>query len=340
MMNTWLRWLLFFLLIEEHVYSYENVDSDDMSSLFSRNRTLTTSVEFVSYPHQRIFDGFLELGTFIAGNVDIVKDKLYGMDYDHLDNIQLSAIRDGIFIPKRSHFPKYHLFSSKEANQCIQGKKIYFFGDSYSRQMFLGFVEILLNEPSNDEIKGAAIRENIIDNMALTLQSKLDNDTVVKLALNECRSYKLNDMTCLLHGVENDHDLLNADALLGNVLIHHMTLHKKEINHVSDYLDKLHEFMMWNQKHKISLSWVTGCSYTIDVTADEFTTLSKSHPTVFINTESMKLGKQTKTPVLDVFSLTYACQWENCTSDINHRSRFVNRMKAQMILNNLCTINS
>ena len=41
-------------------------------------------------------------------------------------------------------------------------------------------------------------------------------------------------------------------------------------------------------------------------------------------------------PFLDFFELTRACMWDNCTSDGGHRSRFVNRMKAQMLVNMLC----
>jgi len=43
-------------------------------------------------------------------------------------------------------------------------------------------------------------------------------------------------------------------------------------------------------------------------------------------------------PFLDVYELTRACRWENCSYDKAHRSRFVNRWKAQMLLNTLCEV--
>lgn len=43
-----------------------------------------------------------------------------------------------------------------------------------------------------------------------------------------------------------------------------------------------------------------------------------------------------KVSFLDVFQLTHSCFFENCTSDGGHRSRFVNRWKAQLLLNSLC----
>ena len=39
---------------------------------------------------------------------------------------------------------------------------------------------------------------------------------------------------------------------------------------------------------------------------------------------------------LDYFQVTHSCFFDNCTSDGGHRSRFVNRWKAQLLLNTLC----
>ena len=41
-------------------------------------------------------------------------------------------------------------------------------------------------------------------------------------------------------------------------------------------------------------------------------------------------------PYLDVFQLTNSCNMENCSYDGGHRSRYVNRWKAQLLLNTLC----
>jgi hypothetical protein len=40
---------------------------------------------------------------------------------------------------------------------------------------------------------------------------------------------------------------------------------------------------------------------------------------------------------LDFYQPTNACKWKNCSVDGGHRSRFVNRWKAQLLLNTLCT---
>jgi hypothetical protein len=43
-------------------------------------------------------------------------------------------------------------------------------------------------------------------------------------------------------------------------------------------------------------------------------------------------------PFIDVFQLTRACYMKNCSYDGGHRSRYVNRFKAQLLLNTLCEV--
>ena len=54
------------------------------------------------------------------------------------------------------------------------------------------------------------------------------------------------------------------------------------------------------------------------------------------NTVSMQLARQYGVPVLNLQPLTGLCRWQNCSTDGSHKSRFVNRMKAQLVLNALC----
>ena len=47
---------------------------------------------------------------------------------------------------------------------------------------------------------------------------------------------------------------------------------------------------------------------------------------------------QPQHPFVDVFQLTRSCTMKNCSFDGAHRSRYVNRWKAQLLLNTLCEI--
>jgi len=48
--------------------------------------------------------------------------------------------------------------------------------------------------------------------------------------------------------------------------------------------------------------------------------------------------QNTQHPFLDVYQLTRSCTMQNCSSDGGHYSRFVNRWKAQLLLNTLCEV--
>jgi hypothetical protein len=47
--------------------------------------------------------------------------------------VQLAAVAEGVFIPKRDNFSPFRLFSTEEAQQCLAGKRICLWGDSYMR---------------------------------------------------------------------------------------------------------------------------------------------------------------------------------------------------------------
>lgn len=48
--------------------------------------------------------------------------------------------------------------------------------------------------------------------------------------------------------------------------------------------------------------------------------------------------RQPDHPFLDVYQPTSSCTMANCSYDDGHRSRYVNRWKAQLLLNIVCKI--
>ena len=79
-----------------------------------------------------------------------------------------------------------------------------------------------------------------------------------------------------------------------------------------------------------------GFSYNIDKVLDAY---KKEHVWKHkINTKLIPNVAPTNPdhPYLDVFQLTNSCNMENCSYDGGHRSRYVNRWKAQLLLNTLC----
>ena len=82
--------------------------------------------------------------------------------------------------------------------------------------------------------------------------------------------------------------------------------------------------------------WTSMPSYNIDKVPDAY---KKEHVWKHkINTKLIQNVAPTNPdhPYLDVFQLTNSCNMENCSYDGGHRSRYVNRWKAQLLLNTLC----
>lgn len=55
-----------------------------------------------------------------------------------------------------------------------------------------------------------------------------------------------------------------------------------------------------------------------------------------MNLQAMDSAQQFRLPMVDFFTVTALCKWSNCTADGGHRSRFLNRIKANIVLNLLC----
>lgn len=298
-----------------------------------RQLKIENHYEFIPWPHQRIFDGYLHEGQFIISDIGYFQSHLSGFDSSRLDKIQTHAIHEGIFFPNKENFTKFHLFSSKEANDCIKGKDIYFFGDSYIQQCFIGFGEVILKKVSNVEIINGTIRNEETNAMQGKLKDFLDNDTTVKFVMDNCRH---GDLKCAISELDNNASLRKADVLIGNILVHHMTLHRQEMGYLDEYVIQLKELLKKAESYK--LTWATGPSYVISRVPEQYRNITRNSPTEFMNFKAIDLAEELDVPLLDFFSLTHSCKWANCTSDGGHRSRFVNRMKAQMILNNICKL--
>lgn len=288
---------------------------------------------FEPYPHRRVFNGFLEYGTYIAGDWERMKPRLYGMEKKK-DSIQWRAMREGVFFPNREKFPKFHIFSSAETLQCIESKSIYFFGDSYTRQMFVGFADIILNKPSNVEIMNGSMRIDVVRETSTTLNKHLHKKTKVRVLIEHCNH---GDLQCLIDDFQKNQWLASADVLVGNVLIHHLNKHYRNSNVAEHYLSQLQQLFEIASEN-LKLTWLTGPSYAINLIPELHRNQTAQKPTIFLNFETFKLAKQFGIPIIDMFSLTHSCKWRNCSYDGGHRSRFVNRMKAQMLLNNICKL--
>jgi hypothetical protein len=330
-----IRFIVLILLV--YIIIAYHTDGNNVKRFEHHDRHLASgnTYEFVPWPHRKIFDGYLKEGMFLIDDIDYFTSKLADFDVSGLDNIQTHAVHEGIFFPNRENFPKFHLFSSNEANSCIKGKNIHFFGDSYIQQSFIGFGEVILNKPSNMEILNGSVRNVEVGHIQNRIDKHLDEETAVKFVMDNCRH---GDLKCAISELDSNASLLKADVLIGNILVHHMTLHREEMGYLDDYVIQLKSLLKKAKTYQ--LTWATGPSYVITRVPEQYRNITRNSPTEFMNFKAIDLAEELDVPLLDFFSLTHSCKWSNCTSDGGHRSRFVNRMKAQMILNNICKLSS
>lgn len=298
---------------------------DDARQLKHSDQSIVKSsavVEFVPYPHQRIFDGYLEEGVWVAGDLSFMAERL-NQNFDSLDSIQSNAIKDGIFFPSQRDFPKFHIFSASEAGSCFEGKNIFVSGDSYMMQMFIGLADILLNRPHNEEIKNGKHREDILVSSEESLKLLFGKKTSVKFLYYQCH---LNDFTCLNGIMIDDETWKTGDAFITSVAIHYKGLHILDPLLVDHYGMEVGHFFQTAKEKK--LSWVTGVSYRKPY----------NQSVVQINFKAYEEAKKAQVPLLDIFTMSEMCVLANCSTEGGHKSRYVNRMKAQFLLNNLCSI--
>lgn len=184
----------------------------------SNNVPKIKSVSFVPYPHKKYFNDYLEGGVWVAGQLERVKSSLQ-QDFSALDNVQSSCLQDGIYLPGRKAFPKFHIFSTKEALQCFKGHKIYLSGDSYMEQMFIGLGEIMSGEVSSVEIMSGGQRKKLFQETEKLFKKLLKNNKIdIRFLYFHCH---LLDFKCVDDAMVADPSYKEADTFITNVAIHY-----------------------------------------------------------------------------------------------------------------------
>ena len=103
-----------------------------------------------------------------------------------------------------------------------------------------------------------------------------------------------------------------------------------------EYMKNLATFIAAMKRSKVPLVWATGGAYVNERIPDEFKDNMKNAIHFQLNVESVEYLRSQGIPFVDTYHLTSGCLWSNCTTDGSHKSRFVERMKAQILMNHLC----
>jgi len=276
-------------------------------------------------------------GHFITGPYDSHIE-----DGDHLQRL---AKREGYYITNDrvgKNSKKWVIFSRVQAIECLTNRTVLIAGDSYNYQLFIGLADILIGDDKHTdlftEFPGHHPRYSYLHKMKDMLK-KDERLNGVKFVCSELKF-------CYGAGGNLGHcrrclSQWKSDALIVGTTIHLLRFKGATIEGVINDIIELTK--------QIKLTWVSGPSYNATVVPYPYneTTVGTMADTIQLHAASKGeegfLRQSTKyskygVPFLDFNQLTQGCSWSNCTADGGHRSRFVNRMKAQLVLNLLCKL--
>ena len=335
-----------------------DINNTDGSSFSPPTSEVEKSVHFIPFPHKALGSGEEVSCTWETKSVNNTDKLLY-------DAIQLAAFEEGMCIPKKLNTTAIHVFSTAEAIECLSPIKqkrnisLTIAGDSYTRQLFIGLADILLARPSKNETKNHLYRLHMINVSNIELASRFNKwrggfPNVQYKCFDECYGYGLNGFnfsqvcsTCMneytsthdkigvvgagVHILKDKGDRVRekvepSDAAKNIQIPEAVNATIYELNRFFDMAKQtVYISMPSYQIEKVPLEYKSAAQHTF---------AGRIHESLLPN-----LAPNVRHhPFVNVFQLTRACNWKNCSYDGGHRSRFVNRWKAQLLLNTLCEV--
>ena len=254
------------------------------------------------------------------------------------DWVQRTAYKEGICIPRRLR-DSFHVFSSSDAIDCLSSKTLVISGDSYMQQMFFGVADVILSKAVMDgqEFRGKTERRNASQIVQKELDQRRDEDPCFPHLLwtggEECYG-SLNPFSEKCSGLINSYtkDNNNTVAAVGSFV------HLLEKNSLNNTLKEIEKFLNLAKQ----TVWVSGVSHQIEKVAEQYKEkMGSSNYERGYNQLLQNVAPEVSVhPYLDIWQMTSSCVMENCSYDGHHRSRFVNRWKAQLLLNTICEVNT
>lgn len=266
---------------------------------------------------------------------------------NRMDKIQRAAFSEGVCLPLDTTTESLHIFSTSEAIECLsQADRIMVTGDSYTKQLFLGLHDVLTGDASNLQIRNSTVRNKILQQTRDSFQQRhreanvsfpavdfvCDPECFGKPFRSETRPFQTACVSCLSQELGSVN--VSKIAVFVGVGIHILNDNQKSVHMalrtVKAFLEKMSQGVVL----------VSMPSYNAHVSKipEQYRT-SKSHGGH--TGQQMYQGMLDATreynhSFLDVYHLTQTCFMDNCSLDGTHRTRFVNRWKAQLALNMIC----
>ncbi len=291
------------------------------------NGTQLSTVKFIPFPHNTLGSGTdmeCQWETKVVSNPNAY------------DFIQLSAFKEGICIPKSLN-ETIHIFSSTEAKKCLSFKRVIITGDSYMKQLFIGLADILLGKKlKNDEqITDSTMRAQFVETANYWLAKRQQNDASFPTAKYSCEqhcygmdsSFSKKCSKCINSYTLKDG---NTVAVVG-AGVHIMSRLGKDVNATAR---EIGEFLNLAKR----TVFVSMPSYELQKVPEPYKEISSVRNSLYDALIPNLAPSNHDHPFLDVYQFTKSCTFHNCSYDGGHRSRYVNRWKAQLLLNTLCEV--
>jgi len=335
------RWFVGALIVLSLSLVHNNFRKDLLSEVHDHPLTTNqrlhqrTSVRFIPYPHKTLGSGTsLQCQWETRPKVSSNTSK-----ESYLDFTQQNAFTEGICIPPTLN-DTLHIFSSEEAIECLSPKaqnrdiKLMLSGDSYMKQLYIGLADILLSKHISDgkEIFASTPRSEVTTIAQHEMEKRRSEEKNSKFPFvqygSQCYGQAPLSENCLKIvkelGTDNSTDHV---FIIGSAV--HIYLRQKQVNatvqEINNFLDVTNRTIFVSPPY-----YYPDIQFTAELVRDQAEVYSGLLPNV--------APENADHPFLDVYELTRSCMWKNCSYDKAHRSRFVNRWKAQLLLNTLCEV--
>lgn len=305
-------------------------------------------VNFVPFPHKSLGSGDDAQCTWTTRSPP---------ENSHHDAIQLAAFAEGVCIPPKLT-NTMHIFSTAEAIECLSPAKqqrnisVTTAGDSYTRQLFIGLADILLGRPSKEETKLHEVRIRTLEESNAEIAHRHRNDTlsfpnVQYKCSDECYGYGLKgkNFSELCTSCMNQYTKHSQDAMgVVGAGVHVLRHWGKQLEHDKAAVTSRQKTLHINPGEDAKDGVVAAVNATID---DIQNFLDMARQTIYVSMPSYEIEKVPlpyknathnthagriheglsqylapyvmEHPFIDVFQLTRACHWKNCSYDGGHR---------------------
>ena len=299
-------------------------------------------IEYVPFPHRDIGIGDDAACRWEARDVsnrtDPVVASLLGRDVAHPDLLQRSAFEETLCVPESNRvLSKLHVFSTRQARKCLENVTLAIVGDSYTRNLFIELGSVLFGRMERVEIVGGSHRTKLaamVDDEFQDYRERVDPafPRVRHICFTECfgRTYPFWRLCSdCVNEFRREHKREEV-VLFAGVGVHINKHYEGDLDKAAEEIKKL-----WSAAG--NMIFASLVNYQTSKVPEQYRGAKDTPKPKLYRKELEDQERFQNVRLFDYYELTKSCRMENCTTDGGHRAHFVNRWKAQLLLNTLCS---